>query len=1212
MPTEPVLGTETGGPGLAFGLNGISDWGPAQAFLNVFKTARDWTGHLPGQWGGVDVEDMTAQGVLDENGYPTRMPDDVTHLQTFVMTELPAEATYAAGRYRLTYEGTGELTVDWGASNVTYGDGEIWFDYTPNGENMVAISIRSTDTSGTGDHLRNIELVKEEHIPAYDAGETFNPLWLDLVDDVHALRFMDWMSTNNSTVVSWDDRPTPDMYSYDSGVPVEIMVELANQTSAEPWFNIPHNADDDYIRQFAQYVRDNLDPDLRAHFEFSNEVWNFTFGQARDSAADAEIRFGGEVEAGWVQEYGARSAEMAMILDDVYAGEEDRLVKTIATHTGWPGLESAILEAPDYVALDPANAAPYTLFDTYAVTGYFGYGLGANKAEAVLSWIAESRTQAETQADALGLAGAERSAYVEAHKFDLATDRAIQELRDGSVTGDPSSSLAELFDTFAYHAAVAEEYGLDMVMYEGGTHVVATGQYTGDPVLSEFFIELNYSDAMGQLYTELLDGWVDAGGTLFNAFVEVAKPSQWGSWGNLRHLGDDTARHDALVEFLDTYPRLDRGGEVVDPDPVANPVDPVPDPAPVPDPVDPAPDPDPVPDPVDPVPDPDPQTGGKAVREYIFGHSLINHVSDTPATVVPWWMDAFAEASGDNSYAFSGQWGGLQNHDDLPLRPQWGLNGVEDAWDPDAGESLADADFTHFTITALNFVQYQGPDQAYWNEPNTTPISATLDIIDHVIGQEPDATILIYENWPDMARFVASFPPTRAEFDTWCDYLRGEFNDWWVTYESALSDARPDVDIRLVPVGPMLADMLQSPDLGLADIPLTDLFVDDAPHGTASLYFLASIVQYTALYGELPPADFAVPDGVHPDIAAAFPEILTFVAENSGLLSDDPGVDEPAVIETTQNTAVTFDLLADDDQAVLIDAVKEEPAHGSIALNPTGTLTYTPNAFWFGTDSFTYEYIDLSGETVTADASVTVQGPEGHVIGDVQLDTAGTKPWSERFLTYDAAGDKVAVTVTRDDGTVVHTAFANDVRTNVEMLDPDDAVSWTRVQKEYDASGAVTHQTVHHDDGRIVATDLAGGVRSISMMTDSSDAFSWGSQTAVYDSSGALTSRKRVMDNGVEHVSTFEDGVKVREVSEDLSDVFVWTRTISDFEASGTVSHRTKTYDDGRLLEIEYVDGIRTEMVLTDVLDAYDWTSRNFVFDAAGDLLTQSTIMDGL
>lgn len=400
MPIPSQTGTQTGGPGLSFGLDGISDTSPAQPFLDVFKTARAWVGHLPDRWGGVDMEAMQTAGILDADGYPTALPTGVTHLETFLLTELPAAATYAAGRYRLTYEGTGDLRVSGSVQNAVIADGEIRFDHIPDGTGMVSISIFSTDPAGTGDHLRDFVMVKEDNIPAYEAGEIFNPLWLEVLDGAHAVRFMDWMQTNNSDLQSWADRPLLSDRTRSGGVPVKIIIALANRLGTDAWFNIPHNADDDFIRRFAETVRDGLDPGLRAHFEFSNEVWNFLFEQAHDSTADADARFGGSVATGWMQEYGARASEMAMILDAVFAGQEHRLVKTIATHTGWPGLEDAALDAPDYVALGPGNAPPYTHFDTYAITSYFGYELGTSKADTVLSWIADSRAAASADASA--------------------------------------------------------------------------------------------------------------------------------------------------------------------------------------------------------------------------------------------------------------------------------------------------------------------------------------------------------------------------------------------------------------------------------------------------------------------------------------------------------------------------------------------------------------------------------------------------------------------------------------------------------------------------------------------------------------------------------------------------------------------------------------------------------------------------------------------
>lgn len=902
-PEIDVFGTQTSAAALAFGLQGVVDWSVQQPFLDVFKTARPWHGHTDARWGAYSADDLAAMGVLDQSGWITRMPSDVDRIEAFILTEMPAEAAYTGGLYRLSYDGTGDITV-FGARIVSQSNGEIWFEYQPTGDGMVTISIGSSDPQNRGDYLRNIEVVKQEHVAAFDAGALFNPIWLDVIRDAHALRFMDWQETNNSDVTSWSDRPMVADYTYHGGVPLEIMVALANETGTEPWFNIPWHADATYIRAFATYVRDHLDPDLRAHIELSNEVWNWMFTQARDAAQSAQARFGQDIGDGWMQEYGARSAEMARILDEVYSGAEDQLVKVIATHTYWPGLETSFLEAPAWQAQSAANDAPYLSFDTYAVSGYFGNNFGTDeKAGAVLEWIAQSEAQAVRAASALGLRGAAADAYVAQHRYDLAEDLAVRDLRDGSVTGNTDGTLQDLFALFRYHKAVSEVHGLDLVMYEGGTHVVGVGSWVNNDTLTDFFNHLNYSEGMGQLYTELLEGWEDAGGTLFNAFVDVSAPSKWGSWGTVRHLEDSSARHDAVVDFLRSHPAPDHmkdgaAGTFV-PDPVDDPIgpsdpqpdqDPQPDPAPQPDRhPQPEPDPAPVPSPTPgpsptpaPLPEPAPIPDGDVplndVREYVFGNSLYVWAVGNPELSVSYWMDAMAEQAG-KTYASAMQTGMLTLHDNLPARPHITIDGVTEAWDPDTGQSFAEAGFNQITLSPVNFVQDQTPDSGYWIEPETTPVTASLRIIDWAIARAPGATVNIYETWPEMEGFIGSFPPSDNEFASWVNYLKGDWHQWWVSLTEMIRDARPDLDIRLISVGPKLIDMLEDPGLGLSGLSPTDLFQDSAPHGTPTLYLLSSMIHYSALYGTAPARVLDLPDSIHPTVAARINAISEWLSD---------------------------------------------------------------------------------------------------------------------------------------------------------------------------------------------------------------------------------------------------------------------------------------------------------------------------------------------
>ena len=52
------------------------------------------------------------------------------------------------------------------------------------------------------------------------------------------------------------------------------MIELANETGAEPWFTIPHLATDATVAAMARQIRDELAPGRTIYIEHSNEIWN--------------------------------------------------------------------------------------------------------------------------------------------------------------------------------------------------------------------------------------------------------------------------------------------------------------------------------------------------------------------------------------------------------------------------------------------------------------------------------------------------------------------------------------------------------------------------------------------------------------------------------------------------------------------------------------------------------------------------------------------------------------------------------------------------------------------------------------------------------------------------------------------------------------------------------------------------------------------------
>lgn len=91
-------------------------------------------------------------------------------------------------------------------------------------------------------------------------------------------------------------------------------------------------------------------------------------------------------------------------------------------------------------------------------------------------------------------------------------------------------------------------------------------------------------------------------------------------------------------------------------------------------------------------------------------------------------------------------------------------------------------------------------------------------------------------------------------------------------------------------------------------------------------------------------------------------------------VNDAPiAVDDSA--STAKNTAVKINVLANDldvDGDRLTVSGTTSAANGRVAINPDGTVTYTPNSGFSGTDSFSYVASDGNGGGTTAKVTVTV------------------------------------------------------------------------------------------------------------------------------------------------------------------------------------------------------------------------------------------------
>ena len=86
----------------------------------------------------------------------------------------------------------------------------------------------------------------------------------------------------------------------------------------------------------------------------------------------------------------------------------------------------------------------------------------------------------------------------------------------------------------------------------------------------------------------------------------------------------------------------------------------------------------------------------------------------------------------------------------------------------------------------------------------------------------------------------------------------------------------------------------------------------------------------------------------------------------------------PVDIDVTQNDT-------DDDGDALGVQSASDPANGAIALNDDGTITYTPDDGFVGTDTFTYTACDPIGACDTATVTVTVVEPQNDACVDLTV-----------------------------------------------------------------------------------------------------------------------------------------------------------------------------------------------------------------------------------
>ncbi|MEI6491880.1 MAG: hypothetical protein WCO94_04960 [Verrucomicrobiota bacterium] len=482
-------------PRLGINLAGPCDWNTELPFVDLMHFSRAWTSQKKGlPFGTGPALD------LDENGYPTWLNEGAWAESPLISF---GGHPWPSGNYTVLYKGRGKLSFGASATGVS--------EEAP-GRMVVSLDSRKGDL-----HLSILETdprdpVRDIHVimPGFEkswSSNPWNPLFLGRWRGVACIRFMDFMATNNSAIRTWTDRPRlSDSTFAGRGVPLELLIDLSNRLHADPWFCIPHMASDDFVRSFAAMVSENLDPSLKAHIEYSTEVWNPGFEQNK-YAAEKGLSLGlakEPWEAAWLYT-SKRSVEIFRIFEQVFGGRK-RLARVLPAQSGNTFMARKLL--------DFEKASGHA--DALAIAPYVGLLVGET-----------SDRYNPLTADVV-------------EHWDV--PQVLDRLR--------SQSLPEALDSMREFRELAASHGLDLIAYEGGQHLVGIRGAENNSALTGLFMAANSDPGMGTIYNRMLEGWQGAGGSLFCHFSSVSKWSKWGSWGTMQYFDDEPADSPKLTALV--------------------------------------------------------------------------------------------------------------------------------------------------------------------------------------------------------------------------------------------------------------------------------------------------------------------------------------------------------------------------------------------------------------------------------------------------------------------------------------------------------------------------------------------------------------------------------------------------------------------------------------------------------------------------------------
>ncbi|WP_428628510.1 Ig-like domain-containing protein [Sphingopyxis sp.] len=196
-------------------------------------------------------------------------------------------------------------------------------------------------------------------------------------------------------------------------------------------------------------------------------------------------------------------------------------------------------------------------------------------------------------------------------------------------------------------------------------------------------------------------------------------------------------------------------------------------------------------------------------------------------------------------------------------------------------------------------------------------------------------------------------------------------------------------------------------------------------------------------------------------VTATDPSGLSASTSFTWTVGNPPPVATDDTASTAEDVPVSIAVLPNDvdPDGDALTVVSATAANGSVAINPDGTLTYTPNANFNGTDTITYSISDGQGGTSTATVTVTVTAVnDPPAAANDTASTAEDTPVTIGVLGNDVDADG-------DPLTVVTASAAN----GTVLINPDGTITYTP-NANFNGADTITYTISDGNGGTSTAT----------------------------------------------------------------------------------------------------------------------------------------------